>query len=89
MVVVGFMIITFQINKKEMNSMRTLHIFEDKPVLSDDMMKEIPVDIFSYNADPNKYKITIYPTYVLVKTNTDEVLLITNNIDDLRNYVPK
>lgn len=80
-VVIGF--IAFMSTKFENNKSTTLYIFSPNNPISQEQLNGLNIDVISLNPSVDTFKITSYPTYVLVKTKTQELLLITNNFADI------
>ncbi|MFC4777349.1 hypothetical protein ACFO9Q_11195 [Paenibacillus sp. GCM10023252] len=70
------------------NTSRTLLYFDDHP-LTDEEMQGLEVDIVAQGFPGKPYKITKLPTYMILRTSTQEVLLVTNELDEIRDYLKK
>ncbi|MEC0249446.1 hypothetical protein P4H65_27065 [Paenibacillus chitinolyticus] len=79
--VLGF--IAFTSNLTNSNPSITLYVFNPVVPLTEEQLKGLDIDVVSYNPPMDKFKITSYPTYVLVKTKTQELIGITNDFTEL------
>ncbi|QAV20663.1 hypothetical protein PC41400_24460 [Paenibacillus chitinolyticus] len=79
--VLGFIALTSNLTNS--NSSTTLYVFNPYIPLTEERLKGLGIDVISYNPPIDKFKITSYPTYVLVKTKTQELIGITNDFTEL------
>ncbi|WP_217558199.1 hypothetical protein [Paenibacillus sp. GbtcB18] len=85
--VLGF--IALASNLTGSNPSTTLYVFNPHVPLTEEQLKGLGIDVISYNPPMDKFKITSYPTYVLVKTKTQELIGITNDFTELERWRKK
>ncbi|MBV6712375.1 hypothetical protein [Paenibacillus chitinolyticus] len=85
--VLGFFVFTSNLTNS--NQSTTLYVFNPHIPLTEEQFKGLDIDVISYNPPMDKFKITSYPTYVLVKTKTQELLGITNDFTELESLRKK
>jgi len=85
--VLGFIALTSNLTGS--NPSTTLYVFNPHVSLTEEQLKELGIDVISYNPPMDKFKITSYPTYVLVKTKTQELIGITNDFTELERWRKK
>ena len=84
-----FFFSTSYLEWKRYDTSITLMIYDDNWVANQQKYEKIFVDFFTYNSPSDRFRITEYPTYVLVKSTSQDVLLVTNKLEDVKKFVKK
>ncbi|MFS0839900.1 hypothetical protein [Paenibacillus sp. 1P03SA] len=81
--VLGFIVFTANPGSKPST---TLYVFNPHADLTKEQLEQLNgarINIISYNPPLETFKITSFPTYILVKTETQELIGITNDFAEL------
>lgn len=63
-----------------------MYVYSDSERIDDEII-QLHIDGWSYNPPINRYKITKYPTYVLLKMESQEVVTISNRFEDIKEVI--